>query len=115
MRPRHTRRSDPSLAGPTVQRATRLPVALVELVQADIASGIPEVHNLTDAITDAMWLWHYENARLRPKVGVEVRDVVDGEIEAPQDRELVYAHDRPTWSDVDLAALDEPANLDGDG
>jgi hypothetical protein len=91
MRPRHTRRTDASLNGPSIQRSLRLPEAQVKLVQRAIDNGIPEIHTLTDAATDALWLWLYETKALE----------MNGHTPEP----ALAA--RPKFSDVDLDALDE--------
>lgn len=58
-RARHTRLVDRNL-GPTTQRSLRLPTNIVKQVTSAIDAGIPDIHTLTDAVTDALWLWLYE-------------------------------------------------------
>ena len=98
---RHTRRTDPSLNGPSTQRSLRLPTALLSLVEKDIAKGVSEIHTMTDAVTDALWLWHYE----------QNLTLVAAERAAYPMQEIQH---RPTFADVDMDALDKPP-LDEDG
>ena len=114
MRPRHTRRTDQSLNGPSTQRSLRLPEAQVKLVQSAIEAGIPEIHTLTDAATDALWLWLYEAKAVEMVVqgvrqvgtGLQPSLAVDGG--EPATTHLPPASPpRPKFSDVDLDALDE--------
>jgi hypothetical protein len=67
-RRRHTRLTDPALAG-TVQKSLRLPEALVNEVTSRLEQGVPDIHNLTDVVTDALWLWLAEHTRLQPAFG----------------------------------------------
>ena len=99
MRPRHTRRTDNSLAGPSTQRSLRLPTALLNLVEKDIAKGLSEIHTMTDAVTDALWLWHYEQNAMT--------------FTDPAPVLTVNSASRPTFADVDMDALDEPLDEDG--
>lgn len=107
MRPRHTRRSDASLNGPSVQKSLRLPAALVSLVDAQIEVGIPEVHTLTDAVTDALWLWIYESKSIvwGEGSGVMTKPRPPTVEEPVQDPEWPLV--RPTFADVDLDALED--------
>lgn len=60
VRARHTRQSDPALAGPTTQTAVRVPEVQRQAVQDAIAGGLPGIHSFTDVVVDALWLWLYE-------------------------------------------------------
>ena len=124
MRRRHTRQTDPVLAGKTTQRAIRLPEVQVEAVRGAIASGLPDIHNVTDAVTDALWLWLYENERSngslpeghttvalpRVKNEPEMIQTVSEPESIPEPTEADHAYqgtsERPKWADVDMAALD---------
>lgn len=117
MRRRHTRATDPVLAGKTTQRAIRLPEVQVEAVRGAIASGLPDIHNVTDAVTDALWLWLYENKRsngwMPPAGQAEPQTPTEPESEPesiPEPTEADHAYqgtsERPKWADVDMAALD---------
>lgn len=121
MRPRHTRKTDGQLLpGGTIQKALRLPKVQVEEVEKAIYSGMPDIHNFTDAATDALWLWLYEHNNVRrptPRTAVISRPPVEPEREfVPADsahmdaKRLVPRPDsngRPTWKDVDPALLEE--------
>ena len=105
MRARHTRRSDPTLAGPTIQTAVRVPEIQRQAAQEAIDAGIPEIHSFTDVVVDALWLWLYETRK---------RDVSQPLPEYPIAPQQVLSetprpdsNGRPTWKDVDPAALEE--------
>lgn len=104
MRRRHTRWTDPDLHGATVQRSLRLPSDLIEDVLLEIASGIPDIHNLTDAVTDALWLWRYEAQRMAGKIAAPT-SVVEGIIrsETPMQAPEVNGHD-PTLDEDEAEA-----------
>lgn len=108
MRPRHTRKTDGQLLpGGTIQKALRLPKVQVEEVEKAIYSGMPDVHNFTDAVTDALWLWLYEHHNVRrptPRVAAIVepeREFIAADAPRPE------SNGRPTWKDVDPALLEE--------
>lgn len=110
MRARHTRRSDADLAGPTVQRSLRLPESQVDQVRDAIERGIPEIHTLTDATTDALWLWLYEAERQRhptaqsPATAAATASVVAS---VSQDGPRAESNGRPSWKDVDPELIEE--------
>ncbi len=121
MRRRHTRATDPVLAGKTTQRAIRLPEVQVEAVRGAIASGLPDIHNVTDAVTDALWLWLYENERANGNAAdvptltaisatLDARQALSEPESIPEPTEADHAYqgtsERPKWADVDMAALD---------
>jgi hypothetical protein len=116
MRVRHTRRTDETLRGDTVQKSFRIPRGLLGAVEEDIAYGIPEVHTLIDAVTDALWVWHYENVRDRRTASwheperLPAADVVnvEGDLASVEAVPNGVTHERPTFADVDLDKLDEP-------
>ena len=107
MRRRHTRATDPDLYGPAVQRAVRIPETQVDAVQTVIARGVPDIHTVTDAIIDALWLWLYENDRVAPSNGHAPQSEPE---QAPEpttvDRAYAGTQERPKWADVDPDALD---------
>ena len=117
MRLRHTRYTDPNLRGGTIQRSLRLPTELVEDVVLEIAGGIPDIHTLTDAVTDALWLWRYEAQRMagrveavvpantRPTIAEEHLPAETNGIEPDEVTETVYPATpvgRPDFAAVDL-------------
>jgi hypothetical protein len=112
MRPRHTRKTDGELLGPTVQKALRLPKQQIEAVEKAIYGGLPDVHTLTDAVTDALWLWLYEHDNVRRPTP---KTVVIGRLAEPEPERVLIDADhprpesngRPTWKDVDPALLEE--------
>jgi hypothetical protein len=124
VRRRHTRSTDPDLYGPAVQRAVRIPEIQIDAVQSVIARGVPDIHTVTDAIIDALWLWLYENERVAPSNGHAPRtapEAVSKESwiatvpasepeETPEptaaDRPYSGTQDRPKWADVDPSVLD---------
>lgn len=108
-RARHTRLTDRGL-GPTTQRSLRLPADLVKQCTTAIDAGIPDIHTLTDAVTDALWLWLYEAERIGTMVGHYT----------PADRQIVHAaHIQETSFDhppTQEAPMIEPKeDWDGDG
>lgn len=117
MRARHTRRSDAELAGATIQRSLRLPATLIDQVDAAIARGITEIHTLTDATTDALWLWLYEAERQRhptsqpvqppPATATEDATSVVASVSLEHEGPRPDSNGRPAWKDVDPALLDE--------
>lgn len=64
MRKRHTRHTDPDLEGPSTPITIRVPDSVLGPVKAIVESRPPDIHNLTDAVSDALWLWRYEHERL---------------------------------------------------
>lgn len=91
---------------------------MVDEIHSAIAQGIPEVHTLTDAATDALWLWLYEQRKIvnpvtKPAISERVTEVrVEDEpvLEVVVDLSEIPRHDsdgRPSWSDVDLDLLEE--------
>jgi hypothetical protein len=113
VRRRHTRSTDPDLYGPAVQRAVRIPEIQVDAVQTVIARGVPDIHTVTDAIIDALWLWLYENERVAPSNGhapPTAPEAVSEPEEAPEptaaDRPYSGTQERPKWADVDPSVLD---------
>jgi len=118
VRARHTRQSDPALAGPTTQTAVRVPEVQRQAVQDAIAGGLPGIHSFTDVVVDALWLWLYETASFRGQA--HVRAAVDTQVaiteaaeaarpdpEPVVDRPRPESNGRPKWEDVDPSALDE--------
>lgn len=133
MRRRHTRATDANLAGTTTQRAVRLPDVQLSEVQAAIAKGLPDIHSVTDAVVDALWLWLYEHKRSNgwmppaaqsdpsiPPVNTTPEqeataasipfDPAEQVFVQPEpteaDRAFTGHQERPKWADVDLAVLD---------
>lgn len=110
VRRRHTRKTDRELAGATVQRSVRLPTSQVTAVQEALDRGVPDVHNLTDALTDALWLWLYEqskvlatpvNTTLAQEPALEATRPVSTDLPRPD------SNGRPAWKDVDPALLED--------
>lgn len=117
MRRRHTKKTDQELAGPTVQRPVRLPEVQLRAVLAAISAGLPDIHTLTDAVVDALWLWLYENQRSNgtppalPQTRAEAEAQMDaqwnseGAEPTEADRAYTGTHERPSWRDVDVSAF----------
>jgi Arc/MetJ-type ribon-helix-helix transcriptional regulator len=110
MRARHTRRSDATLAGSTIQRSLRLPESLVDQVRDAIERGIPEIHTLTDATTDALWLWLYEAEKQRHPTAQPMPTAVTAPVVASvslDDGPRSESNGRPSWKDVDPELIEE--------
>lgn len=125
MRRRHTRQTDRELAGATVQRSVRLPTSQVSAVQEALDHGVPDVHNLTDVVTDALWLWLYEQTTLGWKSMYGPVTIGSGEgephkfvpIEFDPADEIIGtevidvarpdSNGRPAWKDVDPSLLED--------
>jgi hypothetical protein len=56
-RRRYTAKAFPSMAGDTVSRSFRLPVAVDALLTAEIEKGKPGIASRTDALQDAVVVW----------------------------------------------------------
>ncbi len=118
MRARHTRQSDPELAGPTTQTAVRVPEVQRQAVQDAIAGGLPGIHSFTDVVVDALWLWLYETASFRGQANVstavatQIAIVEAGEAARPAPEPVVDqprpdSSGRPRWEDVDPDLLED--------
>jgi len=120
----------------TTQRAYRLPTVQIEAVKEAIATGLPDIHNVTDAVVDALWLWLYENSKANGKVdggqerapvGAQTEngqamseagrdrtqnspDTSPATVDPPEPTEADHPYtghqERPKWADVDPAVLD---------
>lgn len=111
MRRRHTRKTDKDLATGSVQKVMRLPIPLVDQVSEAIEGGIPDISTLTDATTDALWLWLYE-AKKATELVVATRFAA--EVPAPlsqpepdlSETPRPDSNGRPNFKELDLTVED---------
>lgn len=117
-RDRHTRLTDPALGGESVHRSFRLPKSLVDEATEAIGA-VSGIYNLSDVLTDALWLWVYEHRRVgggmvpaglplapREPVSEPLGSTAETADPPPTGDHPFVGAPRPNWSDVDLDALD---------